>query len=433
MTPLRYALLSVCLTITLQTANVHGQLTRYYEIREWSDSSGKFSETAKLISSDGDTVVLKNDSGKNKNIPVDRLSIKDQEFVKKFVKATFANLKSQAKDCLFAADALKHYRDYQKHGLVSTAHRLEIESRIEVLESQTKFEAVIVGDGFLPKSQLKETKETTKQQIKDWIAEANNQFTIKQDVADDQKLLRSAIRDDPTSIDGLILLSLLLEVKEANYSAAQRHLEIAVRQGTRYLPISTEDEKSNLQIAMNNLGVSYARSNRLAKAHRIWTRSLEMSNAFGSLIEQNLAKASQMADNQRSGISANASTRRDLRSYLSFGSSGGWKLMCPIAFDGNHWTDIRFILVGKFSTLTGQTIEDHRCVKCNGTSVIRCLNNLCQNGVIKKDIHGRKVIPTPQGPRDGGYGLLRVEHHKCPTCRGDGRHKCPCCTGGRQN
>jgi tetratricopeptide (TPR) repeat protein len=433
MTRLRYALLCICLTLSLFHNEALGQLGRFQKARKWTDATGKFNETANLISSNGDVAVIELADGRKKTVAVDRLSTEDQKFVEKFVKSAFSDLKTRAKECVFAADALQLYRDFQESGLVSSDHRLEIESRIEVLLAQSEVDAIILDNKFLPKNQLLDFKSQTHQRIRDWINFANQRFALQKDVREDQKLLRLAIKDDPTSIDGLILLSLLLEVRDANYSAAQRHLEDAIRAGKRYLSISSENDKANLQIAMNNLGVSYARSNRLPKAYKTWTQSLELTTTFSSLIKHNLARASLMVSNKKSGLSTNNSTKRDLQSYQSLGGADGWKLMSPVAFDGKHWTDIRFVLASKFSTINGRTIEDRRCVKCNGTSLIRCLNKLCQNGSIRKDIYGRKVIQTPRGPRDGGYGLLCVEHHKCPTCNGDGQHRCPCCNGGRQN
>ena len=154
MTRLRYALLCICLTLSLFHNEALGQLGRFQKARKWTDATGKFNETANLISSNGDVAVIELADGRKKTVAVDRLSTEDQKFVEKFVKSAFSDLKTRAKECVFAADALQLYRDFQESGLVSSDHRLEIESRIEVLLAQSEVDAIILDNKFLPKNQL---------------------------------------------------------------------------------------------------------------------------------------------------------------------------------------------------------------------------------------------------------------------------------------
>uniref|UniRef100_A0A7C2P3I6 SLA1 homology domain-containing protein n=1 Tax=Schlesneria paludicola TaxID=360056 RepID=A0A7C2P3I6_9PLAN len=51
------------------------------EFRTWSDSSGEFSLEAELVGVDGDTVTLKDEDGKEYEIPVDKLSAADKKYL----------------------------------------------------------------------------------------------------------------------------------------------------------------------------------------------------------------------------------------------------------------------------------------------------------------------------------------------------------------
>ncbi len=51
------------------------------ELRTWTDSTGKFSLTAKLVSLDGDQVILERETGDKMTIPLAKLSKADQDYV----------------------------------------------------------------------------------------------------------------------------------------------------------------------------------------------------------------------------------------------------------------------------------------------------------------------------------------------------------------
>lgn len=72
-------LLVACgLVVSLTDASIFAQSD---SMREWSDSTGNFSITAKLLEMRDGTVYLENEQGKTLKIPMERLSQSDQEFL----------------------------------------------------------------------------------------------------------------------------------------------------------------------------------------------------------------------------------------------------------------------------------------------------------------------------------------------------------------
>jgi hypothetical protein len=52
-------------------------------MRTWTDRTGKFSVEAELIRTDGENVVLRRADGAHVNVPIDRLSDRDRQFLRK--------------------------------------------------------------------------------------------------------------------------------------------------------------------------------------------------------------------------------------------------------------------------------------------------------------------------------------------------------------
>lgn len=52
-------------------------------MRTWTDRTGKFSVEAELIRTDGESVVLRRADGAHVNVPIDRLSDRDRQFLRK--------------------------------------------------------------------------------------------------------------------------------------------------------------------------------------------------------------------------------------------------------------------------------------------------------------------------------------------------------------
>ena len=429
-----FAVLLFLLLVLCNPVDSFGQLTKFKNLRTWSDSSGNFEVTAKLTSANSDEAVIVDENDKSMTVKFKKLSVSDQKFVQNFSNAAFLKLKSDARECVYASDALTLYEDYVTEGLVGSSNRLLIESKIEALKKYSELQAIIVGDDFLPKAELPAQKNKTRDMVNDWITKVG----LAGNAGKDQKLLRAAIKGDPTSLDAAIILALYFDVHNAEHETAQRHLDNAVKRGMKFLPIATPNDKTNVLVALNNLAVSYARIDRIPKALKLWMKANEVSNAsLPPEATHNIAKVNRMVNQRNSGLSTDADTRKALAKFSgltnSQGGTGGWKLMCPKDCDGKTVTNLPFVLMKGYSVLSGGSIEDRRCVKCEGASRILCPSRVCKRGIVSHKNFGPRIMQTPNGPIDLGYGFLGVEKKACTNCRGNGVITCPYCSRGVQN
>ena len=109
--------------------------------------------------------------------------------------------------------------------------------------------------------------------------------------------------------------------------------------------------------------------------------------------------------------------------------SGGWQLVCPVNQQGDSINELAFFLADKTAQrISGDLIEDTRCVKCAGSDTLPCNNHSCIKGRIKQ----KTKVPIRVEGRVVAYEPGPDKYHKCPTCGGDGLVKCPFCDRGRQ-
>ncbi|TWT71759.1 hypothetical protein Pan14r_40750 [Crateriforma conspicua] len=71
----------VCLILMCFLSLCHS-VVRADELHVWRDSTGKFSVTATLVSSDGESVQLRTEAGRETRVPIKRLSAADQRYLK---------------------------------------------------------------------------------------------------------------------------------------------------------------------------------------------------------------------------------------------------------------------------------------------------------------------------------------------------------------
>ena len=67
---------------TILASDAESILENVEELRQWSDRSGKFRVEAKLVSVENGQVTLERSDGKQAKLPVSRLSIFDQDYLK---------------------------------------------------------------------------------------------------------------------------------------------------------------------------------------------------------------------------------------------------------------------------------------------------------------------------------------------------------------
>ena len=424
----------VLLVLCSQHSSV-AQTSRFEKIHEWSDVSGKFKKRARVVSANSTKVVLETESGDKVEIPLKLLCSANQEFVESFRERVLSDLKKQARASVYAADVLQLYNDYNAKGFVDSENRVFVETKISELEKLASKDAIVLPDGYVSKADLPSSKRQAKTLVDQWILEATSAGS-----GEEQKVLRQAIKSDPTSIESVIVLALFYEVYEADSKTAQRHLDAAIERGIRYLPLGFESDKANLFAALNNMAVSCVKSQQVSKAQRFWERALGLSSVnLPEPIKHNVAKTNRMINKKFYGLSADKTDRKEFGEFATrinaSGGAGGWQLMCPADIDGTVRTNLQFILADKRAQqIAGEVVVDTRCVKCDGTSQLQCAVKQCKRGVIRTDIWGDKLFRHPNGTVvKMGRVVIRVDVSRCRNCSGDGLVDCPCCDNGMQN
>lgn len=425
------ALFSVCAVETTSA-----QVSRFDKVREWSDASGKFKKQARIVSASTTEVVLEITDGEIVTIPLKGLSATDQEFAIAFRERIFSDLKKQSGNSLFASEALRLFRAFETKGYVDSDNRKFVEAKIAELEKQSAVDAVLLPDGYLPKGEIPAKKESSKQLVDQWFKKS----TLKR-LEGGQKLLREAIQSDPTSLDAAIVLAMYYEIYELDSAAAQRYLNAAVKRGTRYAPISLDSDKTNLLAAMNNLAVSYATNQQVAKAKRIWEQANEASEGeLPIAAKHNIARTNRMINVEaRAGLNSTKSIRKSFGEFAEGVSAleneiGGWQLMFSVDTGGDIRNELEFLLSDKnLQQISESVIQNKRCVKCAGTSYLRCQSKLCTNGKVKKEVIVNRTLTTTDGTvKNIGRGV-RIDLVDCPICTGTSKVDCPCCEGGIQD
>ena len=411
-----------------------GQNSKFDKIRTWSDSSEKFKTDAKLMSVKFDSVELENVEGKKITLPIARLCPSDQAFIDEFKLIRFEKLKAKADACVFASEALALYREYDSSGFLEPKDRLFVETTIAELEKQSQVNAIILSSSYLPQAELEARKRESQAMVNRWLLESSELKSGKE-----RKLLNEASRLDPTSIEAALLSALYLEVNENDPESAQRRLEEAIVRGIRYVPIANESDKKNLNSALNNLAISYARNQKISLAMKSWAKVDSVVNSeLPTEALHNIAKVKRMLENKSSGLFAE---RRIASAFYDFatevnaqGESGGWRFLTAVDFEGRVRTGVNEVMPnGGAKVLADGVIEDTRCVICNGLDRVDCLVRECVRGKVEKEIFGPKYLVYPDGRRQfAGNGVIRVDVLACPGCNGGGFIKCRCCDKGRQ-
>jgi len=74
--------ISRLLATILLLASLTTSIASGAEVRTWTDRTGKFTRQASFVRIDGDSIILKAPDGKELKLPLDRLSVADQQYVK---------------------------------------------------------------------------------------------------------------------------------------------------------------------------------------------------------------------------------------------------------------------------------------------------------------------------------------------------------------
>lgn len=429
-----FACALVC--VSLSAISAIAQNSRFQKPREWVDITGDFTIEAQLISASKDSVVLLNEeTGNEKEIPIGRLSEKDQAWIGKYKDSLLSELKAQLRNAVFVTDALQLVNEFEASGLVNDENAVYVQGKKEAYEKHAADNAIILGARFVTEAELAQIRQASKTLVDGWVA-----LATRKNSGADQKGLRKATRDDPSSIEANIIAALHYDIKMANFDNAIRLLEDAVERGEKFLPIASPSDRVNLVVALNNLAVSCARANMVSRASRFWEKADEVADGqLPTPVQHNIAKVNRMINDDRSGISVERTVVLRFEKLVdatgSTGVAGGWQIMLPQNMDGIGRVNFKFVIEDAGAQVLGnEVITDTRCVKCDGSAILRCPNGVCNEGGVEKPIIGERRFTHPNGTIvDLGPGRVGTDIVACPTCNGEATVRCPSCTNGQQN
>lgn len=398
---------------------VVAQANKYKNLRTWTDSTGQYKIKAQLVSSEDGQVNLETEEGETKQLPLDRLSKKDQEYIVSYKASVFDELREQVRQAVFAKDALAIYQDYDSRGLIAPTQRVFVDSQLKVLKEESLNNAISLNNEYIPLENLKDIKTNSLKDVNTWI----DTIASKGRAKTDQKLIKKGIAADPTSLEGSIILAIWLEVALADHEGAQRHLERVIDKAERYSVIATEIDKYNYRAALNNLAVSYAKKNKISKAIKLWSKIHSTASAdLPDEVPLNIARLARMISNNNSGLTADIDDKKALEELTaSVGKTGdakAWNIMVPTEI-----SSVVFAVDPAFASISGNRILDSRCINCDGSRRDFCPIKVCKKGGIKVPVIGPKYF---QG-KYMGDGIVDWKFEKCTHCEGSGLVNCRCC------
>ncbi len=227
------------LVVFILNQSVLGQSGKFKVLRTWTDSTGQFKLKARLVSVKEGQVTLETEDGILKDLPVDRLSKVDKNLVREHAVMLFTELKGKVRETVFAKDALQIFQEYDSKGLISAENRVYVDSQLAFLKKKSFDNAILINNDYVPFVDLDAIKASSLKNVNDWIETVADDGRAKKD----QKLIKKGIADDPTSLEGSIILGIWLEVALADHSGAQRHLERVVDKAERYAVIANDVDR----------------------------------------------------------------------------------------------------------------------------------------------------------------------------------------------
>ena len=420
------------------------KLTAFTKMRVWESVQGT-KLTGKLVSLDsGDGLeIVVSDKPERIKLRLEQLSKKDQDFIARFRDKALEDTKSDSRKLGTAEEVRDLYQKLSFDGLVPRKSRENFQALLELLNRHAAANSISIPGEFIKPKELKARKEEARQLIDTWISESNKYYKgLKEGEKLETELVKSAIKKDPTSVEGIVLLSLLFGLKESELRAEMRRLEDAIEAGQRYGGIASDHERFNIAAAYNNLAVNCCRQGQVNKALRHWENAADFANGeIKKTVGENLVRLENLAQSTskvREKFTGLAATERELarldkllKIYAPQDTTGGWKLIVPKDVEGRVRTNMPFILAPR-TTFMGQVIGDTRCLHCFGSTLVSCPNKPCTRGRIKIPLTRPRYITMANGSRKYvGEAPAGFRFDPCPVCRGHekGLVKCPTCNG----
>jgi hypothetical protein len=444
----KIAALFCSVSISLFTfVNANAQLTDFDFVKKktWTanfkDKNGKLKTVkaeGKIVSLDRQksSVVLLLEEDKKAKRPAGEKTIelaalvqKDQVWINDLEKSLPRKIESRASNCVLPKDAEDMYQKYLNSGFVPPENELRVNGKINQFKQFANGNCIQLKGEFLTPEQLEDRKKESDKIVTKWVSDANAKLV------NDTSELADTSKFDPTSIGAAILEALCVEVLYYELETSSNNLEEAVKRGTKYMAIADSTDFLNLVAAKNNLGVSYARQNKVSKAVKAW-QEIDSPNVPAAL-KHNVDRTLQMILSRKGLSIKQKKTLKELRALHSniqaVGGAGGWELICPVDNAGLQRVNLDFLGASSFARVVAASgmVTDTRCVTCAGTDVMTC-NGRCGG-------KGFWLVPGPPEeftiPGSGGVKARRPtkKQVKCPVCGGKGRITCINCVKGSQS
>ena len=260
------------------------------ELRTWTSKTGTYSAEAEMVELKGDgNVSLKRKDGRVIDVPLDRLSTADQEYVRQQSglkdaagggaasagpAKTPEQIESEALDCHTAKEAVLIYKFYLAQSNLTALQRAAAETQLKVWEQKVKDDQVRLGKTWMKKSEADKLRKQADAKIEhgmEMLRLGNGELA--------QKSLQEASQLDPDSIQADFLMGVVWGAIVDNDRKAQQCFQRCLKR-----------EPDNVSV-QNNLAISLMAQKKYGAAAELWKAAAAsapkmpaLSQNIGSLI-----------------------------------------------------------------------------------------------------------------------------------------------------
>ena len=273
------ATVSVCATIALtiyfSSAGLHA------ELRTWTASSGGFTVDADFVQLlPGNVVRIKLPTGETRDVPLDKLSAADQEYVRTKTATPapstagtttttpaaagdrLARAQREAGRCRSAQDALRIYKIFAESPESTDAERAAVAAKIAELEPLAAQNLFRVGGKWLTEAEAEQIRKQATELMRQGleVLKLGQEDTFRKKFADAAALEPEEIRADFT-------LAIL-------YSSSNRNKNTT--RAVQYYQACLKRDPTNLAV-LNNLALMYLKTGEFNGALQMWKQAMALT------------------------------------------------------------------------------------------------------------------------------------------------------------
>jgi S1-C subfamily serine protease len=283
--------LAVCGALLL-AASGHG--------RQWTDNTGKHRIEAEFVEQRGNVVRLKRPDGSVFELPLDRLSTDDQDFIRKTAPSAtnksaatntaevpsaknssaplFVGVKTQAELERIAAkqssinSAVSLYKLFLQDPNVSDSEKNAARLRLPYWEEMAKGKALRIGNKWIAEGQLEQLQKDEER----LLTEAVRMMEVGNDsLAQDR--LQQASKINPFGIRAEYVLGMLCALRSRDSAKAETHFSECVKRRIANVEGMSNEEKANLICCLNNLALTEIRQRKYDGAIKHWKTAAKLA------------------------------------------------------------------------------------------------------------------------------------------------------------